>query len=185
MPKTDLRVVKTQRIIQNAFFELLSEKELSKITIAEICRIAQVNRKTFYRHYESIGDLINEFENTILGGFSKNLTPGNTVLNIGAVIRGISTELDQRRDYFMRMMKHNPDLFSNGKIKAILCRMITVSLKGSYSDTKAIAAAAEYSAAGILALYSAWIEGKCEGDLDFLTDIAVKMTMSALTVIEK
>ena len=46
---TDLRVIKTRQAIRIALISLLSEKELSDITISELSARAQVNRKTFYR----------------------------------------------------------------------------------------------------------------------------------------
>lgn len=35
-------------------------KKIMNITIKEICKKAGVNRSTFYLHYESIGDLLEE-----------------------------------------------------------------------------------------------------------------------------
>ena len=59
----DLRVTKTRTAIRNALLELMSEKELTKITISEICARAQINRKTFYCHYRSPDTVIEELEN--------------------------------------------------------------------------------------------------------------------------
>ena len=67
---TDLRVIKTRQAIRSALISLLSEKELSDITISELSARAQVNRKTFYRHYRSISDVVTEFENELLSDFS-------------------------------------------------------------------------------------------------------------------
>ena len=39
---------------------VLEEKELEYITVKEICQRAGVNRSTFYLHYETIADLVNE-----------------------------------------------------------------------------------------------------------------------------
>ena len=43
MPKTDLRVVKTRAVIRNALVEIMSEKEISQITVSEICLLAKIN----------------------------------------------------------------------------------------------------------------------------------------------
>ena len=48
--KTDLRVIKTKKAIRNAFAELLSEKDIQKITIKDIADTAVINRKTFYNY---------------------------------------------------------------------------------------------------------------------------------------
>lgn len=46
--------------MDEAFLELISEKDISLITITEICQKAGVNRSTFYLHYENINDLLDE-----------------------------------------------------------------------------------------------------------------------------
>ena len=56
----DLRVQKTLQAIEQAFFQLLLEKDLAKITVSELCRRAKILRKTFYSYYDSIGELLQE-----------------------------------------------------------------------------------------------------------------------------
>jgi len=62
----DLRVVKTKQALHNALLTLLSEKPLENITIAEICRVAKVNRGTFYLHYEQKEGLFEEYFQEIM-----------------------------------------------------------------------------------------------------------------------
>ncbi len=57
----DLRVVKTKQTLHNALLTLLSDKPLENISIAEICRVAKVNRGTFYLHYEQKEKLFEEY----------------------------------------------------------------------------------------------------------------------------
>lgn len=181
----DLRVVKTKNSIRDALFELMSEKELAKITISEICVRAKINRKTFYSHYRSPADVIEELENEVLNEFSAILRrSGESLLDIGTAIRDISATIEQRRDFFKRLMRQNPDLFNKGKIKAMLCRVITVSLKnaGALTDNEtALKAAAEFSISGVLALYSAWFDNNCADKLSFITDTAVNMVTRGLS----
>ncbi|WP_350453695.1 TetR/AcrR family transcriptional regulator [Slackia heliotrinireducens] len=53
----DRRVAYTKRMIKEALFELIAESDVSEITIKEICAKADINRATFYRHYQDIYDL--------------------------------------------------------------------------------------------------------------------------------
>lgn len=46
--------------MNEAFLELLDEKDFEFITIRELCQRAKVNRSTFYLHYENLSDLLNE-----------------------------------------------------------------------------------------------------------------------------
>lgn len=73
MKKVDIRVIKTKKAIENAFIEILSEKSFSKITIEEICKKANVNRMSFYNHYDDKYDLLNDImkniKETLIGKF--------------------------------------------------------------------------------------------------------------------
>jgi len=52
-----------------ALVSLLKEKPFEYITVSEICKTAGVNRSTFYLHYETIGDLLNETTRYLLDEF--------------------------------------------------------------------------------------------------------------------
>lgn len=58
--KTDRRVLRTRNAIRTAFTELLAETNYSKITITALAKRADVDRKTFYTHYSSVGSLLED-----------------------------------------------------------------------------------------------------------------------------
>ena len=58
----DLRIKKTKRAIRSAFYELIKEKPLEKITVREIAERAEINKTTFYAHYETVYDLVDQLE---------------------------------------------------------------------------------------------------------------------------
>lgn len=60
--KTDARVRYTRMIIQQTFLKLLKEKPIAKITVKEICELAEINRTTFYKHYSDPYDLLKQLE---------------------------------------------------------------------------------------------------------------------------
>lgn len=68
--KIDRRVQYTKRVLKESLAELLHEKPIEKITVKEICERADINRGTFYSHYEDQYDLyrhvIEDLNNTIL-----------------------------------------------------------------------------------------------------------------------
>lgn len=47
----DLRFVRTNQMLCNAFIELLSKKKFEDITINELCEKALIRRATFYTHF--------------------------------------------------------------------------------------------------------------------------------------
>ena len=46
--------------MDEALLTLLEKKEFAYITVKEICEAAGVNRSTFYLHYETVSDLLDE-----------------------------------------------------------------------------------------------------------------------------
>lgn len=61
---------KTKALIKETFIKMLGEKkELSKINVTELTIRANINRSTFYAHYNDIYDLAKEYENEIIDSF--------------------------------------------------------------------------------------------------------------------
>ncbi|HHV12605.1 MAG TPA: TetR family transcriptional regulator [Clostridiales bacterium] len=60
--RSDRRVRYTKQLIKDMFLELLLEKPSHKITVKELCERADINRTTFYSHYEGIYSLAEELE---------------------------------------------------------------------------------------------------------------------------
>ncbi|MDE5556572.1 MAG: TetR/AcrR family transcriptional regulator [Ruminococcus sp.] len=60
MNKSESKYFNTARRMNEALLSLLYEKDFEYVTIKEICARANVNRSTFYLHYENIGDLLLE-----------------------------------------------------------------------------------------------------------------------------
>lgn len=72
MNRQDLRIIKTKENLQNALLELLKEKSIEKIKVAELCRRANVNRGTFYLHYALVDDLFKELFQDIIIDLGKS-----------------------------------------------------------------------------------------------------------------
>lgn len=65
MNKNESKYFNTAILFNEALIYLLEKKDIEYITVKEICNKAGVNRSTFYLHYESINDLIEETMNYI------------------------------------------------------------------------------------------------------------------------
>ena len=58
--KTDRRTQYTRQVIKDTFLKLLEEKSYPKITVTEICKLAEINRGTFYLHYYDTADVLDD-----------------------------------------------------------------------------------------------------------------------------
>lgn len=57
--RIDRRTIYTVNVIKDSFLELIQDKPYSKISIKEICKVADISRSTFYLHFKSINDVLN------------------------------------------------------------------------------------------------------------------------------
>lgn len=69
MNKAESKYFNTAARMDEAFLALLEEKDYDYITIKELCKKAQVNRSTFYLHYENMNDLLSESVSYIIDKF--------------------------------------------------------------------------------------------------------------------
>jgi len=66
----DRRVRRTRKILRDVLVEELQSRELQKITVKTLCEKADINRSTFYLHYNDVFDLWNSLQQELL--FSMN-----------------------------------------------------------------------------------------------------------------
>ena len=50
--KLDPRILRTRKLIESSFLELLEEEDFQSITIQDITDRATINRSTFYAHFD-------------------------------------------------------------------------------------------------------------------------------------
>lgn len=73
MEKTDLRIVKTLRQIDQALIDSLAVCPFQKLTVDMLCRSALINRSTFYKYYLDKYDLLDKYLDRTLTEFRENI----------------------------------------------------------------------------------------------------------------
>lgn len=58
----DRRTRYTKSQIKEAVIELLKQKPINKISVTEVCRMVDINRGTFYLHYEDCYQVLEELQ---------------------------------------------------------------------------------------------------------------------------
>lgn len=62
MASSDRRIRYTKQTIKDSLFELMKETPVERITVKELCAAADINRATFYAHYDTLTALLEEIE---------------------------------------------------------------------------------------------------------------------------
>lgn len=97
---SDARVRYTKMIIKVNFIELLGKKPINKITVKEICDLAEINRATFYKYYMDAYDLMDKIEEEILEELQSIMQP--------SIHEGISKTVVR----MLEKIKENEDLYT-------------------------------------------------------------------------
>lgn len=59
--------------IQKAVIELLKDHKVDQLKVTQICKLAQINRSTFYANYEDISDIISQLRDYVANQYQKRL----------------------------------------------------------------------------------------------------------------
>ncbi|MBQ4901417.1 TetR/AcrR family transcriptional regulator [Paenibacillus sp. Marseille-P2973] len=74
--RIDPRAIRSRKMLKNAVFSLLTEHmEISQLTVQKIANRAELNRATFYLHYEDINDLLRQIVHEIFDDLSMKVEP--------------------------------------------------------------------------------------------------------------
>lgn len=71
--KVDRRVKYTKMVLKESLTKLMKEKAISRITITEICKNADINRTTFYSHYNDQYDLLEKIVQELINDINSYL----------------------------------------------------------------------------------------------------------------
>lgn len=172
--------------MDKAFLDLLAEKDFEYITVKEICKKAGVNRSTFYLHYETVADLLEESVEFMLSGFLKYFSDKSISSKIN------NSPLDElifiKPDYiipYLSYIRDNKKLFQTAVLHAgtlqldrnykelfknifrpILTRFDVPENKQHYMMS--------FYINGIIALVMEWLKNDCKESMEDIADIIIR-----------
>lgn len=92
-------------VIRQSFLFLLKEQTIDKITVADICRLAEINRATFYRHYENQYSVLYELENDLLEQLQPSGETGTVTEFLSAAFQGLM----EKKEEWDLLLASSPD----------------------------------------------------------------------------
>lgn len=70
--KSNRSINKSKKALKDALIILMKEKDFKKISITDLVNLADLNRGTFYKHYDSTEELLNDLIDTVIGDLVKS-----------------------------------------------------------------------------------------------------------------
>lgn len=143
----------SQEKIERVFLNLIQTKEVNEITVSQICKLAHVNRTTFYANYLDIYDLVDKVNDRMLLEFAELFKGkgGHTKENYLLLFEHIKENQIFYRTYFKLGFDVNYHIDYYDK-----------ELAQKMYDNKLIPYHCEFFKAGITAVIKMWLENGCK-----------------------
>ena len=184
MNKQESKYQYTASLMDEAFLLLLEQKEYDTITVKEICQKAGVNRSTFYLHYETMNDLLEETVGMINDCFKASLSsvptddPSKVVLTSEKYLRPYLNFIKENRRAY-KVIHQKDHLFdSQQTFESFYQSIFSPALTHfgvSEKDKKYVFA---FYTQGTVAIIGKWLEDNCQDDIDMIIDLIMKHTMA-------
>ena len=184
----DRRIQKTRSAIQQAYLALLMEKKSMKMTVTELARRANIDRKTFYLHYDTTDDVMRDYNKQLIHRlldlldkqdfFNQNF---NTVSLYSALNQIISENLDFFKhiasvDYYDSFWEQSKEALTAG-----ICSMYREKV---LVQEDVMHLYSRFVLAGTLEIYREWLKGNLPFSMEelgrFTSEVAFRGFSPAL-----
>ncbi len=150
------RVRMTKLLLKESLIELMKEKSIHVISIKEICEGADVNRSTFYRHYDTqydlYDDIINDISDDIHIIYRQCTEEG---MSVSLLLTKIFTYIEEHREKFLVILSDNGNISLGETYNRITERFISRENTGELG-----AYVAQFIAAGMTSILWSWLNSE-------------------------
>lgn len=151
--------------ICRAFLELLQKKKRNEIKISEICRIAGVNRTTFYNNYDNISEVADDIRKEMIREYIElyaGNNDGHTAENYLKMFQHIKDNQIFYRIYFL-LSPDSHDMY----------HFYDRQMARAVGKEELIDYHIEFFAAGITALIKKWLNSGCKESPEEILNVLV------------
>lgn len=177
--KDDRRVKYTKMVLKESLIKLLSHKDISHITIKEICEDADINRATFYAHFTDQYDLMRKIENELFQNVSVYLegyTHNEANLDRVEMVEKIFEYLKQNAQLCRLFLGERGDIDFQKRIMTLIYEKNIDELMNAQGVSKETA---EYIYAftitGCLGAIQKWLDDGMKKSPRFMSEMLVKL----------
>lgn len=189
MNKNESKYFNTAAIMDEALLQILETKDYEYISVKEVCARAGVNRSTFYLHYESMDDLLNEtiemINNKFYSSFQSNIKIKNNILrkdkkelifiNETFLVPYLNFILENKKLFLLQYKK--PYIFKADRKIEEWNNDLFIPIATSFGIEKNIQNYfIRYFIDGIMAIIICWLENDCKEDINTIIDVIYKCT---------
>ena len=166
----DPRVGRTIAAIHAEFERMLCEMEYRQITVKALCERARVNKKTFYRYYETMDFLLAEFQEGMMDDYQETIAGLRIPDDMEAITRAFFAYAIERGEVFEQITCAVPYADMQSQLTD---RVMSRHDEGAPDAERSVLVA--YVRESTLAIYRQWVaDGKRLSPAE-ITELAVSL----------
>ncbi len=182
----DRRVKYTKAALKESFIHLLEKKDISKITIKEICANADINRATFYAHYSDQYDLMRKIEDELLDNISDYLYEYThkdpAKIDTVRMVERIFEYIKENARLCKLLLSERGDLHFQKKIMMLIYeKNIDYLTSGGFISKEEAEFIYSYTITGCVGVIQRWLDDDMPQSTRLMAEVLVKLT-NALTI---
>lgn len=169
----DRRIKYTKQVIKETFISLLNEKDIKKISVSEICKIADINRATFYRYYLDIYDLLDKIKEEFVIELKNASENSNDTNSVYAFSKELISVLYNNKELTKIIFKNNTSMNFLDEILEVAynkCREKWLSDIPNLNEEN-IEYAAVFLFNGALGVINFWVKEDFDNSIDEIAEI--------------
>lgn len=171
----DRRVVKNKRSVKKCFIKLALTKPIGEITVTELCKLANIDRKTFYYHYGNTRDVLTEIFND-MGKRVQELLSQEKHPDVSDILKGLNEIMQDNLPLYQKISSDPSFAYWKTSCKDILKDELKRAYFGESKMTEMeFEISAEYLASGLIGIYTDWLAGNIDISLEELTKMSVQV----------
>lgn len=188
MEKKEYRsAVRSRKMIRQAFFELLKEKNFEKITVTDIVKKADVNRSTFYAHYPDVMGVVEELQEEIIEytqQFMENVDFKDYFENPKPYLQYLVRLVEENNELYRLLMTSAMATKQLDELKYILINrtLETIEVPEGFKDKLEFEFSVRFYMGGAVDVYVQWLYGVIDCSLEELTDQLANMIQKSAKI---
>ncbi len=186
--KVDRRVKYTKMVLRESFIKLLENKDISQITIKEICEDADINRATFYAHYNDQYDLLRKIENELLDNINAHLAEldeRNNNLNAVLTAEKIFEYLKENAKVCKLLLSERGDFSFQKHVMMLVYDKVITEITDNNRITKEDAEYVySFTITGCVGIVQKWLDDDMKKSPHFMAEMVIKLTMGLISMLK-
>lgn len=183
--RDDRRVKYTKMVLKESFIKLLEKKEISHISIKEICEDADINRTTFYAHYNDQYDLLRKIENELLDNIGSHLDQIDGNINAIALAEEIFDYLKENAKLCKLLLSERGDFTFQKRVMVLVYDKIIAEITGDNSITKEDAEYVyAFTITGCVGIVQKWLDEDMKKTSYFMAEMVINLTLGLISLLK-